>query len=72
MARLKFFTPSHKEEETKNGYHLKCYESDPYYYVVVYKNGAKVDSHVLTDDDGEFDKLVKAYEGGLHYDKIRL
>jgi hypothetical protein len=60
--KLKFFTPAHKEPKTESGYHLKVYESDPYYHVEVFKDGVLVDNHLLTNDEAELEKLVKKYE----------
>lgn len=60
--KLKFFTPAHKEPKTENGFHLKCYESDPYYHVEVFKDGELVDSHLLMNDTDELESLVKKYE----------
>lgn len=59
---MKFETLAHKEPKTESGYHLKCYESDPYYHVEVFKAGELVDSHLLMNDEAELDALVKKYE----------
>jgi len=61
MAQLKFETPAHKEANV-NGYLLKVFESDPYYYVKVSKDGKDYDSHLLMDDEGEFETLKLKYE----------
>jgi hypothetical protein len=57
----KFETMPHKEARV-NGYHLKVYESDPYYHVEVTKDGKKVDDHLLMNDAAELETLKAKYE----------
>jgi len=61
MTKLDWSDPIHKEEKV-GGYHLKCYVSDPYYHVEVFKDGELVDSHLLGNDTSELEALVKKYE----------
>ena len=56
-----FKTEPHKDE-TVNGYRLKCYESDPYYYVEVFKEGEMVHDCLLMNDEADFEKLKDKYK----------
>ena len=57
----KFETPCMKDE-TVNGYRFMMYESDPYYYIEVFKDDKLVTSHVVCDCDGEYEELKKRYD----------
>lgn len=57
----KYETVPHKEIKV-NGYHLKVYESDPYYHVEVTKDGKNVDDHLLLNDVTELEDLKMEYE----------
>ena len=54
-------SPVHKERKV-NGYHLKCYVDDPYYWVKVYKDEKEVDGHLLNNDSSDWESLIRVYE----------
>lgn len=57
----KFETPVMKDEIV-NGYRLKMYESDPYYYVEVSKDGKHITNHLLSDRKYQYEQLKKRYD----------
>ena len=57
----KFETPCMKDE-TVNGYRFMMYESDPYYYIEVFKDGNNVGNHVILDCKSEYEELKKGYD----------
>jgi hypothetical protein len=63
-----FKTEPHIKEtiDIHTRYDFEVYESDPYYHVIVTKNGKHFADHLLGNDETEFIELIDKYKKQIY------